>query len=407
MSKSIFPLPLRPRINLSYVGHLATRTRCCTDIFDNGSTGRLNARTYHYARDNITRLKIAWGQWYAVAQAAESNAGGAGTLSAGIEYPSGTFTQVKFGGANTISVSNGATQYSDWITVNIPIGAKFYVRLSLSARFFPYNDPTNNNITDYLDQANGDAKDSSGTDKSVSGTITDDGSNIGFFPLAIIGPTSRPSFSLLGDSRVHGYGDTLVANVGDIGYMEKSLAPNFGLCNFGVISESALNWTGSNRNKSLAVAKYCSHLNSALGHVDLLQLSRTAAQIETSMETVMGLFAPRPRYQDTWLPYSSSTNGWINTANQTTDTTNTTRNTCNTFITGSFTPYSTNITDAAAAIESAAGSGKWVAPGGVAQTADGIHPNAAGTATMKAANLYPPSNYNITPELIEFLAQTA
>src|ERR1700744_3711390 len=51
-------------------------------------------RTFHYARDNISSLKLIFANYFGATQQSTS-----GTLSvtASVEYPAGTITQVKFG----------------------------------------------------------------------------------------------------------------------------------------------------------------------------------------------------------------------------------------------------------------------------------------------------------------------
>ena len=73
-------------------------------------------RSYHVAMDNISSLQLVL--------IGEANA----SDTASIEYPAGTFTQVKFGGSATGTVPSGGILTSDSVSVTIPKGATFYVR---------------------------------------------------------------------------------------------------------------------------------------------------------------------------------------------------------------------------------------------------------------------------------------
>src|SRR4051812_41133188 len=58
------------------------------------------SRLGSFARDDISSIKLAWTNW--IADGSMVNiAGNVLSVAASIEYPAGTFTQIKFGGAST------------------------------------------------------------------------------------------------------------------------------------------------------------------------------------------------------------------------------------------------------------------------------------------------------------------
>lgn len=373
-----------------YIGQLGTRSRIPTQTYSGALS--FSHRYYEYARDDITFLRIAHAQWDG--QSNERAAGAAVTYTAAIEYPiGGARYQFKFSGATSISAPDGVTTWSDWLAVRIPRGAKYYVHQYVSGTKFPYNDGSLEAAT-YNDVANGDATDYSGVDLTMSGSYTDGGANNPFYALALIGPTTRPSFGVIGDSRALGYGDTVVANVGAMGEVARSLAPNFAVFNSSISADTISNWTSlANTAKRRAILAYCSHIVSELGASDILNFAGNAATVLANQQTVRDSLKPKPFYQTTFTPKSTGT--FTSAAGQTTDAANSVLVTANGNIrTGG---YFTGIMDAGAVVEDTAGNGKWKSTGSIARTADGLHANAQGYSDISAAGLYPPTMFSLDP----------
>jgi hypothetical protein len=115
-----------------YEGIAATRIRLPYSF--GGSAISMMTRTQHVMKDTVTAVKIAVSNWYWAGGGQGSRVASAGTsnvnVRASIEYPSGTFTQIKFGGAVTGSIASaGAVLISDYATVSIPKNATFWVRI--------------------------------------------------------------------------------------------------------------------------------------------------------------------------------------------------------------------------------------------------------------------------------------
>ncbi|MBY9039498.1 hypothetical protein K7461_29410, partial [Pseudomonas fluorescens] len=110
-----------------YLGAVATRT--FINDLTSASTAGWNCRTAHHARDDISSLQLVFNNIYVVPGTGETAIPGTQTITASVEYPAGTFTQVKFNGGNTSVVLSGLTQIvSDPVAVSIPNGAKFFTR---------------------------------------------------------------------------------------------------------------------------------------------------------------------------------------------------------------------------------------------------------------------------------------
>ena len=82
----------------SYTGLVATR--CLAPISLNTTNKQLMTRSPHYSRTDITSLQIVIPNWYVNPSSthAEIGSGADATVTASIEYPENTFTQILFSG---------------------------------------------------------------------------------------------------------------------------------------------------------------------------------------------------------------------------------------------------------------------------------------------------------------------
>lgn len=122
-----------------YVGHVATGVILPTLQYSGWL--QMNSRTPHVARDDITQLKVAFPSFYVNGASGEASVGGNVTFTASIEYPAGTFTQVKWSTASSIVQAANSYSLSDWVTVTIPKGKVFWVRnfaVTAAAGGLPY-----------------------------------------------------------------------------------------------------------------------------------------------------------------------------------------------------------------------------------------------------------------------------
>jgi hypothetical protein len=336
-------------------------------------------RTGHISRASITSLQVIWPGLVTP----ESTVAGTHTLTASIEYPAGTFTQVKFSGVASGTVPAGGQLMSDAVTVTIPDGSTFWVRSYwVSDTQILYAD---NVLTTVF--GDGCEFGASGiTDKTMSGTVALS-LNVGYMPIAIIGTTTKPSLLLLGDSICMGYADSFNGtDPGDKGILARSIGPSFGYINAGCIGELAQGYVTTNAKRT-ALATYCTHIVTQYGINDLVN-SRTAAQLKTDMQSIIALTA-KPTYVATLTPKSGSTDTWATTGNQTADATVTApRVTYNASV-------RTGLVGAAGffeigdAVENVRDTDIWKA----GYTGDGLHPNRTGNVAIVSANAIPTATF--------------
>ena len=156
-------------------------------------------RSAHIATEDLTTIRIVFSNFYNALKfgggpTSDTGRGAASTITASVEYPSGTFTQVKFDGSASGLIPNASVLFSDYLTVKIPSGATFWVRLfTNNPAGIIFNPWQNTFLGEAIDVA------ASGlTDQTMGGTIRN---KIGWStpPLAIVGMTKNASVIIVGE----------------------------------------------------------------------------------------------------------------------------------------------------------------------------------------------------------------
>jgi hypothetical protein len=363
----------------TFFGQLATRTYVPNTLLD---TNTYAVRTFRYARSGITSLKVAIpGGWYVPGNAAETNSGGTTSIRASIEYPAGTFFQLKFSGSALGSFASGAMGWSDLLTgLSIPAGAMFFVRMSISnTSGIAYYLTANGNRT-FVSSTTYDAMEQTATDLTMSGTITDGFNSFAngcIWPMAIVGPTTSASLALLGDSRQTGEGDFTTDTTGDVGELPRLFGGTYAYLKCAIAGDTAQEFVSSHANR-IALAQYCTHVACNYGGNDL-NGGTSAATIEGYLATIQGLIGQRPFSQTTVSPITTSTDNWATTGNQSFSSTfNTQRQTLNTFVRGG---GAGTLIDVSSVEEFSGTSGVWNAPN---YTGDGLHESTFGNTQIAA-----------------------
>lgn len=350
----------------AYLGPVANRTYLANGEWGGSVYTQFNSRTWHKSPQALTALQLVIGNYSASAsgEAASVSVGNV-THTASIEYPAGTFTQVTFNNGSTSAVlSAGSQLLSDVVTVSIPAATKFYVRLFQTGAVGAV-------MSGHIDTGGGDLyeKAASGlADKTMSGTITTDGSGYAYFPLAILAMTTTPTVAIYGDSRVFGFLTTPTS--GDRGDIAPAVgAASLGYLNLGVNSDTAQSFL-AHHTLRLALASYCSSVVLEYGINDIAVASRSDAQVQSDLTAIAALFT-QPVWLTTMEPVSTSSGDWSTLVAQTTAAYNAVRVANNNWRRGlpaGFRGYF----DIADVVESARDSGLWKVSGG-ALTADGVH----------------------------------
>lgn len=373
-----------------YWGQVATKCYIPSAVSTINKTA--TSRSHHIARDDISALKIELPNWYWArgTTGPETNGGGNITVTASIEYPAGTFTQVLFSGSSSKVIASGASALSDAVSVSIPNGASFWVRTFVNAVTAIVFCEGNTGFA-RRDLGNGEAYEyaaSGVTDKTMGGTITDAGaaSSPIYVPSAIIAQTSNPSVLIIGDSRDWGFTDTLDTS-GDLGDLARGLGPSFGYINAACAGDtfSALIAAGTKRQ---ALKQYVSHV--VVGDaINSLRSggsgqNKTAATVLTELQSVLGMFSDKRCLTTTCGgPNSTSSDNFATTANQAPNTNSAQITAYNDAIRAGV-ANSAGYFEIADQVESARNSGKWWVTGVAnATTTEGLHSTQAGYLRIK------------------------
>lgn len=379
----------------SYEGLVASRARMMGPTSSAGNH-QIMMRSAHFATENLTTIRIVFSNFYNANRNGgtpipDSGRGAATSITASVEYPAGTFTQIKFSGSATGSIPDASVLFSDFFTVSIPSGAQFWVRLfTTNSAGIIFNNWQNSFLGEQIEIA------ASGlTDKTMGGTVTNTGAAWSTPPLAILGMTVNPSVIIVGDSIAAGQADTEDSSAsvngfnGKVGTIARSLG-NVPFLNLAVSGEQAETWIADSTARDSVIQKG-SQLVVALGTNDIhAPNSRTAAQVVADLGTVGALkWSSQKLFYASLLPRSTSTDSWATTTNQTT-VDNSVRTTLNNTIRGVL-AGSNGTFDLASVFETSQNSGIWLASPTPPYTGDGVHPTPSGYL------LVPPTNIVLTP----------
>ena len=295
-----------------YLGQVATG--CYMPNSLNTTKTQLMSRSPHYAKDNITSLKIVLPGFY-LTSALENSTGASTTYTASIEYPSGTLTQILFGGSASAVCTDGSILTSDFCTVSIPKGEQFWVRV-----FQTNSIGIISTLVSGINTHNGAAL-AYGTgalvDQTMSGTITTSqlstpispyelqGSAYAFYPCAIVANTTKQSFFFIGDSRAAGANDGYNDTTCDKGWLARGIGKYSAYINGAVPGATLLSYINSNTNRSL-LAAYCYKIIIELGINDIYSVNPTLATLQGYYNTIRNYYPAKSVYLTTMEPYSTT-----------------------------------------------------------------------------------------------------
>jgi hypothetical protein len=370
-----------------YLGQVATRSAVAN--FMTAANTQFNSRTSHTMRTAVSSFQVVFPNWYVDGSFVEVGPGADATITASIEYPAGTFTQIKFSGSASGTVPNGGNLISDPISLSIPSGGQFFIRTfwnNPAGIFFLYANSADPVGTFLANNYTGEAMDvaASGlTDMTLGGTITDNAPAAAYRPVAIIGTTTQPSVLLLGDSRQFGIGNAegagSAANVPQ-GEWAGSIDPLFGYINCGIPADQANLFVASSPANRLALGQYCSHIGCEYGINDLDLSGFTSSQLIATIQSIISLFPGKPFFQSTLDPYANpgNTAPGIPAANTQRIAFNTALRNGTTGLTGL-----TAMFDIASVTESSLNSGLWVS----SYSTDYLHPNSIGYPAITSSGV--------------------
>lgn len=288
---------------------------------------------------------------------ASSSAGGTMVINAvSIEYPAGTFTPVKFGGLNGVTIADKGFAETDLTSVAIPAGATFWVRTFCGA-----NTSGKHGLTQF--PSGGGNWEWSDTDKTLGGSISGTGYAISPY---VFGDAAGPTIAVVGDSIAAGWYDT-ANSYGQAGVIAKSLPTDTSVFNFAQggkkFTDLISGWASF---VGYIIQTYATHVVGNLGANGYASIS------EANTFWGNAIFANATRIQCTVTPKTSSTDSWATLGNQTVTLDHTALNAA----IKAKTVGADDFFDVAASLADSGAPTKWKVGG--PYTGDGLHPNLAG-----------------------------
>lgn len=377
---------LHLRGSAAYEGLVASRARL--HVANDTTNKQLMSRYGLISTEALTSIRFVFGN-FTQNNGPDTGNGSASTITASVEYPAGTFTQLLFGGSTSGTMSSGGIVFSDYVSVSIPANTIFWSRQFITnASGLVYCNWQNS----FFGEATNGAV-SGVSDQTMGGTITNSLPSACSPPLAVLGMTVNPSVIVVGDSIAFGAGgsgengtNTIDGHNGKNGLITTSLG-SIPFLNLATPAITADLWVSKAPSRGQFVSKG-SHLVSQLGVNDLTN-GRTSAQIITDLQAIWALArAGQKIYQTTITPHTTSTDAWATTVNQTA-LNQATRATLNQTIRGGISGM-TGFYDTASLLETAQDNDIWIVSPSPPYTTDGLHPNFAGYALVQASGIISP-----------------
>lgn len=374
----------------------------------NGTNLQFNTMTCHYIPIACSRVKLVYEGFYVSQGAAEADQSPDLTIKVGFR-PAGASPgktspnapnllvsrRVTFGGSvsgvvmgQTTGVSGSADLVSDpqpfWFPANTLITIQTYAVLA-SGQYWRgravVNGPGERNEEGVTV-----------TDQSISGGIAGNG-NWSIAPNLIVGVPDNAAaraVAIIGDSIADGTGDTASYTTGVIGYIERGLGIDVPNAKFSRGGTKLSNWGTRGYSQLAMIGRYFTDAIIELGINDV-GAADSLATMQANFEKIsaplqaMGVKV----HGATLTPYTTSTDSWATTANQTVTANEAVRVAYNDWL-RTMPLNIASVIEAADIAETSRNSGKWKVTGAANYaTGDGVHPSSAMHVLMGAA--VPPS----------------
>lgn len=361
-------------------------TRGAVPTASSATNKQLMSRTRHYARDRITAMQLLFGNIYV--PGLEASGPGSITLTAAIEYPAGTYYQVKWSGSTSVTIAPGdIAPLSDNRSVKIPDGGKFWIRTWVTgASGIIYAE-----VKHIMGEDVSSIAASGLSDLTMGGTITDTAGTYACFPpLAIVGPTARRTVLIVGDSRNGSTASIAHFNaLSDKGNIAHAISSTVAYTN-AARSGQTMGQVVSTHALLTALSAYTTDVMIQHGINDI-NGGASLSSVTSRLTSIVGYFSETCRvWTITIEPISTSSDGWTTVGGQLVVATNPNRTAFNDFIRAGV-AGATGYFEFADYVETGRNSGIWrIFETGIAPTSDGVHMNDAGhTIVDKIAPLDP------------------
>lgn len=334
-----------------------------------------------FARDNITPatgLRVLWSHWWGNAQAP------AGPLTiqwAEIEYPTGVYTPITFGGSPSLTTAALTNVTCDPVSVTIPADALFHVRGRFVGCCNQTRGPNGTIGEGCIYPATGLTR--------VTARSAAFNANLTFTPSMIIGETNKPCAVILGDSLSSGLGDSYQRADGTYGAGGGALNA-YGWAQMVQWGGSPADYLAAAGPLQAELIGYASDIVGQFGANHLFD-SDTAAKTLADQSSIKALYPGKRYHLTTITPKTTSTNLWVDLAGQTVAVNEAEIQAYNVIALSNPTGYARTL-DFAAVLEYLRGGGKWKFTGAAnGYTLDGVHCSPFGYG------LFPGAGFTLDP----------
>lgn len=356
-----------------------------------GSAQQWQSRSPHFMRaSGVTQIAVVIPNFISDFHSTptEFGPGAPTTFTAAIEYPSSTFTQLKFGGFVSGTAGDNSFIATDLANLSIPLNALFWVRIFGSNSIaFPILDRIPANTV------NGEATHYGVTvaDQTMGGTVTNTNSVVTFHPVAVVSPVSIISPTIIGDSRGVGYLDTFGAN-NDLGGIARSIGPSLPYMNLSSYGEDPDQLLVSCTNRLALLKTYGTSVVFQAGINGIIR-GDSLALAEANAQAFAALCPGHDVFYTTLPPVGTSSNSFVDVPGQTTNVHNATRAAYNNDV-RALAFGGRGFFEVADPVESSRDSGLWQVNGTPFKyTGDGTHESAFGYLTEQTSG-------NINPGIL-------
>jgi hypothetical protein len=294
-----------------------------------GSNTQGGGRSWQIGYVPISAIKVCYANWYvnSTVSGVETGAGGVATVRMTVEYPRGTFTVLTWGGSGSGSVADKATGCTDLTNLGFTIPANTWFRINEDANYASGGHVVFSNWSNVCDRAgvgdeyNGGA---SGYGHTQDDTVLGAGAANCWHPAAVMALSDRAVVGIVGDSIPAGVNDMTSDPSGARG-LGRAFALQMPQINNSVPGDRA-NWYVTTANSALRTSLLATAgvtvIVNELAVNDFFAGNRTADQVLGDLITIStnirSALPGIPIFHTTTTPETTSTDGWVTTANQTT-----------------------------------------------------------------------------------------
>jgi lysophospholipase L1-like esterase len=356
------------------MGHAGGKTLEAEQL-SNGVKEGETSKVRHVLVRTAGGIRLVYGNWSKAGEKVPTNTI---TVKAGVETATGKFIPVYFGGQESVTLQRGAYAVSDVISLDGEAGTAFYshtyVKVAAGGKW-PLDLTTVS--------ADGEGVTTTNVDRSVENVAASN--TLCYSPVAIVAVSPTTAVKVIGkvgDSIISGKADTPI----DAGWFNRAIGSSFPVVSLSKGGDSAKAFALPNSSQArMQLVDACTHAVVAYGTNDIGAEAETAAEVKANLEAVYKRLALRgiKVYGVTILPLpKSSSDNFATVANQVVSDKKAIFDEVNAWIRETPAPLSGYI-EAAWAVESEHGSGKWKAPNYVGP--DGTHPLEAGHVAIASA----------------------